>query len=47
MNQPGYVCLRRPHPDVLDTKSRVTFGTRISAGRISRLAAEMLWGWSV
>lgn len=47
MNQPGYVCMRRPRPDFIDTDSRVTFGNRIAVGRISRFVAEMLLGWSV
>lgn len=40
---PQCVCMRRPHVDFIDT----TFGTPISVGRISRLAAKLLWGWSV
>ncbi|MCA2247579.1 hypothetical protein JF729_07180 [Mycobacterium intracellulare] len=47
MNQPGYVCMRRPCLDFIDTDARVSVGDRISVGRISRVIAEMLRGWSV
>ncbi|BBN50791.1 hypothetical protein CKJ70_26005 [Mycobacterium avium] len=40
---PQCVCMRRPHVDFIDTKPRVTFGTSISVGRISRLAADGNW----